>query len=308
MRKLHTFQPDGFWLMIVGAALWGTIGVATQAIYNSDTTTSLFINLARTLVAAPVLLAVCWRVVGRAMFSVQRRDLGIMLLAGTLLAFSHAAYFAAIQHTGVTIATLLTICIAPLVVSGLSVLLKLETLTRRIGIALVCALLGSVLLVGLQAPEGTHYDLLLGAFFSLIAAVTYAGMILCGRFLAADYHPLQVTAIGFGAGAVVLLVVNLVSGVVPVHTAQGWLLVVYLGLVPTAFAYLLFQIGLRSVSATAASIVSILEPLVAALLAWLFFGETLAATGIIGAVLLTASILLLSGDRREKRATTVRGA
>ncbi|MEP7290798.1 MAG: EamA family transporter [Chloroflexota bacterium] len=297
MRKLQTFQPGGFWLMIIGAALWGTIGVAIQAIYNSDSASSLFINLARTLVAAPVLLLVCWRVVGRAMFNVQRRDFAIMLLAGTLLAISHAAYFAAIQHTGVTIATLLTICIAPLIVSAISVLLKLETLTRRIGVALVCALVGSVLLVGLHAPEGTHYDLLLGAFFSLLAAVTYAGMIICGRFLAADYHPLQVTAIGFAAGAVMLLVVNLVVGTVPVHTVQGWLLVVYLGLVPTALAYLLFQIGLRSVSATAASIVSMLEPLVAALLAWLLFGETLAATGIGGALLLTVSILLLSLDK-----------
>jgi len=82
-----------------------------------------------------------------------------------------------------------------------------------------------------------------------------------------------------------------------VHTSQGWLLVLYLGLVPTALAYLLFQTGLRSVSATAASIVSMLDPLVAALLAWLLFGETLAATGIAGALLLALSIFLLSGQK-----------
>jgi DME family drug/metabolite transporter len=71
----------------------------------------------------------------------------------------------------------------------------------------------------------------------------------------------------------------------------------YLGLVPTAFAYWLFQMGLRSVSASAASIVSMLDPLVAALLAWLLFGETLPLTGIAGAILLILSIFLLSADK-----------
>ncbi|MFN8564077.1 MAG: EamA family transporter [Anaerolineae bacterium] len=299
MRTFRTFQPGGLWLVTSAVIIWGTIGVVTQAIYNLDTTSSLFINLARSLVATPVLLAACWRVVGRRMFHIARRDFAIMLLGGWLLAISHAAYFAAIRYTGVTIATLLTICISPLVVVCASILLKFETLTRRIGLALVCALVGSVLLVGLHSPDGTQYDQPLGVAFSLVSAVGYAGMILCGRFLAADYHPLQVTTVTFAAGTLLLALVNLAVGIVPVHTAQGWLLVVYLGLVPTAFAYWLFQMGLRSVSATAASIVSMLDPLVAALLAWALFGETLPATGVAGAALLMLSILLLSLERRK---------
>jgi DME family drug/metabolite transporter len=299
MRKLQMFRPDGFWLVTGAAVLWGTIGVATQAIYTIDSTTSLFINLARMLIATPVLLAASWRVVGPAMFRIRRRDLLIMLLTGTLLAVSHATYFAAIRYTGVSIATLLTICIAPLVVTCLSVLLKFETLTRRMVMALICALIGSALLVGLHGQNGTQDGLLLGTLFSLAAAVSYGSVILCGRFLAADYHPLQITAITFGTGTLVLLLINLASGIVVMHTVQGWLLVVYLGLVPTAFAYGLFQMGLRSVSATSASIVSMLDPLVAALLAWVLFGETLAATGLIGALLLVLSMALLSAEKRS---------
>ncbi len=302
MRKLQTFQPDGFWLVTGAAIFWGTIGVATQAIYNMDTTTSLFINLARMLIATPVLLLACWRIVGRTMFNIQRRDFWIMVLTGTLMAISHAAYFAAIRQTGVTIATLLTICIAPVVVTFLSVLLKLEKLTRQGVVALFCALIGSVLLVGIHSPEGTHYNVLLGTIFSLISAASYASVVVCGRFLAANYHPLQVTTVTFGVGTVVLVLINLISGVVIVHTVQGWLLVLYLGLVPTALAYWLFQTGLRSISATAASIVSMLDPLVAALLAWILFGETLALTGIAGAGLLVLSIFLLSIEKRSESA------
>src|SRR5689334_22052948 len=105
MRRLQTIQPDGFWLVTGAAALWGTIGVVTQTIYNIDTTTSLFLNLMRMGIAALVLLVACWRTVGPRMFNIQRRDFLIMLLSGTLLAISQAAYFAAIRYAGVTIAT-----------------------------------------------------------------------------------------------------------------------------------------------------------------------------------------------------------
>jgi DME family drug/metabolite transporter len=291
--------PDGFWLVTGAAILWGTIGVATQAIYNIDSTTSLFLNLARLLVATPVLLLVCWRSLGRATFRVRRRDFLIMCVIGTLLSTSHAGYFAAIQYTGVTIPTLLTMCISPIVVTLVSVLLKLETLTRRIVVALVCALVGAVLLVGLQSPDGTPDHLLLGALYSVIAAVCYACAVVGSRFLAGGYPPVQFTAITFSVGTVVLLLINLIGGFVPVQTVQGWALVVYLGLVPTAIAYWMFQKGLRSVSATAASIIGMLDPVVAALLAWILFGETLAASGIAGALLLVLSIILLSLDQQR---------
>jgi DME family drug/metabolite transporter len=297
-RKLSA--PDGFWLVTGSAILWGTIGVATQAIYNA--TSSLFLNLARLLVATPVLLLACWRSVGRAAFRVRRRDFLIMCASGTLLSISHAGYFASIQYAGVTISTLLTMCISPLVVTCVSVLLKLETLTRRIVVALVGALVGAVLLVGLQSPDGAPDHLLLGAFYSVIAAVCYACAVVGNRFVAADYHPVQVTTINFSVGTLVLLAINLAAGFVPVQTGQGWLLVVYLGLVPTAFAYWMFQKGLRSVSATAASIISMLDPVVAALLAWLLFGETLAPSGVVGAGLLVLSIVLLSLEQPRTKA------
>jgi DME family drug/metabolite transporter len=228
------------------------------------------------------------------MFAIPRRDFLLMLLTGALLAFSQAAYFAAIRAAGITIATLLTICVAPVVVTSVSVLLGHERLSRRVLVALGCALAGSALLVGFHAPDDAHTALGLGVVYSLISAVTYAGMIVCGRWLAAGYHPLQVTSVSFGTGALVLVLVNLAAGFTPTRTPQGWLLILYLGIVPTALAYWLFQDGLRAVSATAASIIGMLDPLVAALLAWALFGEILAASSLIGAALLLLGIVCLS--------------
>lgn len=253
------------------------------------------------IIAAPVLLIFSWRAVGQQMFALRRRDLLLMLLNGAFLAAAQAAYFTSIYYTGVTIATLLSVCATPLVVSALSILLKQEVLTGRTVIAVALALVGSVLLVGLHSPDGTQYNLPLGAVFALLTAITTAITIIAGRFFAGTHHPAQVTAFTFCAGALVLLPVTLLPGIVPVHSGQGWLYALYLGLVPTAFAYWLFQKGLRHVTATTAAVVTLLEPTGAAILAWLLFGETLAATGVIGAALLIVSILLLSAESPPAR-------
>ncbi|MBK8030850.1 MAG: EamA family transporter [Chloroflexi bacterium] len=296
-------DQSGFWLVIAAASIWGTIGIATQAIYNADSATSpLFINFARMVIAAPALTFACWRVVGRDMFKLPRRDLLIMLLNGIFMAASQACYFVAIRYTGVTIATLLSVCVSPLLVTGISVLLKLERPSVRALIAVACALVGSVLLVGLNTPAGAQDNLLLGAVLSIVAALTYAATIFWGRFLAGSYHPLQVMTFTFGSGALALIPINLLSGAIAIHTGEGWLYALYLGLVPTALAYWMFQKGLRSVTPTTASVSTLLEPTVAALLAWALFGEMLPGTGVIGAGLLILSIFLLSTRGRKRQA------
>ncbi|MBC7814731.1 MAG: EamA family transporter [Burkholderiales bacterium] len=296
IRKIQASQPDGFWLVTGAAALWGTTGVVTQLIYNIDSTTTLFVNLSRLVIATPVILIACWQVCGRGMFSIPRRDLLIMALSGLLMAISQAAYFAAVPAAGISIATLLTVCLAPLVVTVLALILKLETLTQRLIFALVCALIGSALLVsgGAHQSDGTPFDMPLGSLLAFVSAVTYAGVVICGRFVAERYNPLQITAVNFSIATLVMIAINAVSGFAPLHTVQGWLLVVYLGFVPTALAYWLLQTGLRSVSATAASILTMSEPLVAALLAWAIFGETLSLLGIVGAGILAVSMFFLS--------------
>jgi DME family drug/metabolite transporter len=59
-------------------------------------------------------------------------------------------------------------------------------------------------------------------------------------------------------------------------------------------AYLFFQQGLRTESATVASIVTLLEPVLAAVLAWAIFDERLGALGVVGAGLLIAGLMVLT--------------
>ena len=56
---------------------------------------------------------------------------------------------------------------------------------------------------------------------------------------------------------------------------SAWGLLMYLGVVTTALGYVVFLRGLRSTPATFASVLTLLEPLVAVVLAVVFLGERL---------------------------------
>jgi drug/metabolite transporter, DME family len=64
-----------------------------------------------------------------------------------------------------------------------------------------------------------------------------------------------------------------------------------LGIGPTAVAYTLYFRGLRRASASTAALLSLIEPLTAAVLAALVLGNRLSATGIAGAIMLLAAVV-----------------
>jgi drug/metabolite transporter (DMT)-like permease len=78
---------------------------------------------------------------------------------------------------------------------------------------------------------------------------------------------------------------------------SAWLLLVYLAAGPSVLAYWFYQRALREVPATTAGIVILVEPFVAAILAWLIFDERLGPVGLAGGALLLASIWWLTSAK-----------
>jgi DME family drug/metabolite transporter len=103
----------------------------------------------------------------------------------------------------------------------------------------------------------------------------------------------QSLTIGFGTGVIVLLPFTLSHSFAISYPISAWVLLLYLGLVPTVLAYVLFLEGIRHTTATVASITTLVEPLTSTLLAGLFFNEQLGVFGLLGGMLLFAAIVLL---------------
>ncbi|HYF64674.1 MAG TPA: EamA family transporter [Herpetosiphonaceae bacterium] len=290
-------------LILIAALLWGTVGVASKTLSTVAHTTALSTGFWRLAIAAPVLLAACWRACGRRSLRIPPRDLGLMLLIGATMAAYQVCFFAAIDRVGVTSAVLVTLCTAPIIVAVLAAGLLGEAPTAGVMLALAGGLLGTALLVWPGAgAAGTGS--LAGIALALASALGYSIMTLCSRALAGRYHPLQPMAVGFVAGALLLLPFALASGLVASYPLAGWALLLHLGLVPTALAFVLFLAGMRTTTATVASVITLVEPLTGAALAWLLFGERLGPFGWLGAALLLGALAsIYRGARRAEPGT-----
>lgn len=286
--------PAGLALVAAAACLWGTAGIASKALYGLSEIGPLTVAFLRLAIAAPLLMALSLALVGRATFAFRGREAPLILLLGGAMALFQLCYFSAIALAGVAVATLVAICVAPLFVVLLARALLGERLTRAVAAALVLGLTGTALLVGVPSPDaGAGGPAPAGVAFAAGAALSYAVFTLCSRALAPKHHPFTLIAVGFGAGAMMLLPVAAGGLSIPVPT-PGWALIAYIGLIPTALAYVFYFRGMKRVSATTASLVTLLEPLSATVLAWAVFDERLGPLGIAGALLLLGTIALLA--------------
>ena len=280
----------GFLLVVLAAVCWGTSGLTGDVVADRSGLDPLDIAWHRMAVGAAVLLGVHLarrRGPGRPLSTAVR---GRLLAVGAGLAVYQSAYFAAVATAGVSIATLVSLGLAPLLVAVGSAVLGHGRPDRATGMALVVALAGLVLLVGVSAGGEGGDAVLLGALAATGCAVAYAGVVLLS---AGVPDGVPTTTAGFAAGAVLLTPVALAAGLDLTGDPLSLALLAYLGLVPTALAYGLFFTGVRAVPAAVASIVTLLEPLTATALATAVLGERLAPTALAGGALMLGAVTAL---------------
>ncbi len=292
MSRIFLAHQKGVLSVLMAGILFGTIGVFVDYLYSLAPVSAASILFYRFLFACPVLLIVLVHIQRRDAFKVTQANLCIMLGIGACQAFSQLCYFEAIRLTGVSVATLITICVAPVMVALTSSAFLKEPLTRSTLISLGLSLTGVVLLSGVDQPAN---DLLgRGVLIALASAVAFGAVFIFGRLLAQHSNALQVNAFAISFGTLLLIPFSSPTELTAAFTVSTWWILLYLGLVTTALAYWLLVVGVRSVSATTASVLTLADPLVATLLAILFRGERLDEAGVMGAVLLVAAFLVIS--------------
>jgi DME family drug/metabolite transporter len=291
-RRVHVGPTParGFLLVVLAALCWGTSGISGDLVARRTCLDPLDIAWHRMAVGATVLLAVHLARRpggGRALTPGLRWRLAGV---GAGLATYQTAYFAAVATAGVSIATLVALGLAPLLVAVGSAVLGHGRPDRATGLALLVALAGLVVLVGVSAGGDSGDAVLLGALSAVGCAVAYAGVVLLSARVP-DGVP--TTTAGFTAGAVLLTPVALAAGLDLTADPLSLALLLYLGLVPTALAYGLFFTGVRVVPAAVASIVTLLEPLTATGLAAGVLGERLSPTALAGGALMLGAVTAL---------------
>lgn len=284
-------SSTGLSFLVVAGLLWGTGGFS-GTLLGHVAGLSPFAVAAYRLAVGGGLIALVLIATGRRLPRTRAAYVRVATV-GVLTAVYQAAYFAAVALTSISVATLVTIGSAPVIVLAVETVTGRRRLNRTVALTLVLALAGLGLLVGLPTGAYSPAALLGGAGLAVLSATCFATMTLTCAAPVPGLDELTTTGIGFSIGGALLLGVTLPTvGVGFAPTPAALALVVFLGLVPTAIAYVSYFRGLPAAGPGTAALLALLEPLVGSLLAALFLHEALGVAGWCGAVLLMIAVVL----------------
>ena len=272
--------------VLLAALCFATTGTA-QAL-GPDATDPVGVGASRILVGGALLavVAALTRTTG------PRWERGPVLAAVAGVAVYQLAFFAAVADTGVAVGTIVALGSAPTLAGLFEWVIDRRRPDPRwaVATALACAGVALLALAGGDASVSVP-----GVLMAVVAGASYAVYTLAAkRLLNAGHAPEAVMAAAFGLGAVALLPALALSTPGWLLHADGIALALFLGIVPTALAYVLFARGLKRLTASETATLTLAEPLTAGALGAIVLAEPLTAMSLAGAGLVLAGLLSLA--------------
>ena len=249
----------------------------------------------RITLAAPLLLLLA-RATGSRPFA-QSRGLGWLLIAsGILFAGDLGTWHVGIHHTKLANATLFGNS-ASLIFPLYGFFIARAWPTRTQGAALLLALIGALLLLGRSAEVSPEN--LIGDVFCLFAGVLYAAYFILMARARTTMQPLPALALSSLAASPALLIAALALGeqVVP----HNWVPLLALALASQVLGQGLMTFALGQLSPLVIGIALLTQPVVAATIGWIVYGERLGAVDLIGAALVAVALVLVRRPPRSDR-------
>jgi drug/metabolite transporter (DMT)-like permease len=226
----------------------------------------------------------------------NRRDVISFAVAGLFFTGDLAMWHWSLQFTSVANSTLLT-NFAPIFVTIGAWFLFRERISLTFIAGMFVALGGAVLLVSGSAQFSSQH--VFGDLIAIVTALFYAGYLLAVKNLRARFATITIMAWSGVFSAAGLLVVALLSGDImwPV-TARGWTVLIGLALVSHLGGQTLIAYAFGHLSASISSLNLLLQPVVAALAAWLVLAEPISRTQALGAAVVLAGLFIGNWFRR----------
>lgn len=226
---------------------------------------------------------------------------GVVVALGVLGALAYQPFFfAGTRMNGVAVGTVITLGSSPVTTGVLDALVRRHLPSRRWLLATAIALVGVLLVSGLIGQGGEDTPLApVGVLASVGAGAAYALLTVASKLLLdRSWAPTLAMGTLFGVAGLLSLPVLLATGTRWLTTPAGIALALWLGLVTTATAYLLFGWGLRRLAPTTVATLSLAEPLGATLLGVLVLHEQLTPTAVTGIAVIVVGLVLLTRPAR----------
>ncbi len=291
----------GLLLIAVAAASWGTTGATMKLVGRDSPMSPLLVGFFRVAIAAPCLWLAA-RALAGPIRSPRPGDRWRLAVPGLAMGGYQVCYFYGVAKTSVAVGALIAICSAPLMMIGLAAAVLREPVTTTPAVALGLGIAGAALLtVGPHGPGALPPGFRPGILLALGAGLCYAVYAVVVKDVVARVPPLVVATLTFSVAAAALVPTLALEPVVA--GPRAWVLLAYLGVVPTALAYILYVVGMRTTPVGVSGVLTLVEPLTATMLGVVYFGDRLGAAGGLGAILLLVAVGLLTERERRGRRT-----
>lgn len=276
--------------IVIAALAWGSsFPVITYAL--RDTSPFVFVVL-RFLVAFAVLVPRFRSL--RQFKMVFHRPLFLLSIPN---AVAHVLQFKAQEITTAS-KTALFVNSSPVFTAVFAALILRERLHPRQLLAVAVAFAGvAVTSTGLDFSDLSNINL--GDVMCMAVGACWAVFIIYSKPLVERYPAVTLAQALYFWTAVMALPLALTEDVR--LAASSGPAIVYLALAPTILGYFLFLKGLKTVSAVSSSVVILIEVVVAFAIAALFLGESFSPVEAVGALMVIAGVLMVSGAERRRR-------
>jgi drug/metabolite transporter (DMT)-like permease len=291
----------GYAMVLTAATLWAVNGTVSKIILDTGVSSPRLTEVRST--GAFLGLAAAVALLNPRSLRISRRELPLLAVFGVCgLAFVQWFYFAAIHRIAIGVALLIQY-LAPLIVALWARFAMHRPVRRRIWAALALALVG--LSFVLELWSGLELDGL-GVAASLLAAASYAAYVLLAEREVGRRDPISLTTYGFLFATLFWALAQpwwsfpfgeLDDAAGAAWSLPVWALIAWMIALGTIVPFGLMIAALRFVSAPRASIIAMLEPVAATVVAWLWLGETLGPAQLGGGALVLAGIVLAQSAR-----------
>ena len=284
--------------LIASMFIFGTIGIFVRHIPLP----SSMIALVRGFVGAFFVLLFVYLRKSRVDKTAIKKNFPMLALSGAFIGINWILLFESYNYTTVATAT---ICyyMEPIFVILASPFLLKEKLTPKKAICAAFALLGMVFVSGVLETGIPSFSEAKGVLFGLGAAFFYATVVLMNKKIT-DINAYDKTIMQMGMGAIVLtpyvMLTQNFGSAASSMTPSLWLLLLFVGLVHTGVAYVLYFDALKDLKAQTVAIFSYIDPIVAILLSALLLRENMGLYGIIGAILVLGSTFISEMPEKER--------
>ena len=226
--------------------------------------------------------------------------------AGLFLAVHFATWISSLEYTSVA-SSVVFVSTGPLWVALFSPVVLDERLTRAAIAGLVVAILGETMIglsdactwnAGLRCPAWSQLmqgRAMWGNFLALVGAWTVSGYLMIGRKLRTKMSLIPYIFLVYGMAAIALIVFMFAAGQSPLGyrpRTYGWIFL--LAVFPQLIGHSTYNWVLRYIPATLVAIITLVEPIGAAALAFFILQETPSTGVLLGGLLILAGLYLVA--------------